>query len=231
MDFRSKVLDPSLTVYLYGIVPPAEGTNEERLRRIAEKNAERLDGLGIDALNIYDIQDEEGRNGKQRPYPFIPTVDPRHFARILREATGIEPVVFKSVVSLPRESLIPWLEETGGEYNITNLVLVGSEKSGRGYPGHTVTEAAKIADGMGFFLGGIAIPERHRDKWNEHDRMARKMEAGIRYFNSQAVGIPGNTIFMLRDYDMRCRENKIEPARVILPFVPFPPTPLDACGA
>ena len=46
----------------YGTVPPREGTSETDVRSIAEKLAARLEDSGVDAILVYDVQDEEGRN-------------------------------------------------------------------------------------------------------------------------------------------------------------------------
>ena len=43
-------------------------------------------------------------------------------------------------------------------------------------------------------LGGVTIPERHRDKGDEHIRLYEKQLSGVSFFNSQIVYSPDNVI-------------------------------------
>ena len=70
-------LDGGLTgIRLYGIAPPKLASDPERLREIAAQQVARLRVLAPDGVVVYDIQDEPGRGGQARPFPFLPTVDP-----------------------------------------------------------------------------------------------------------------------------------------------------------
>jgi len=57
------------------------------------------------------------------------------------------------------------------------------------YPGYTVTEAAKEIKKYDdrLALGGIVLPERHRDKGIEHKILLHKQESGMTFFTSQVV--------------------------------------------
>jgi len=72
-----------------------------------------------------------------------------------------------------------------------------------------------------FLLGGITIPERHRDRLDEHQRLFQKWECGVSFFTSQVVYNADNAIWMLRDYDEFCKERNKPPARIIFAFAPF----------
>jgi hypothetical protein len=69
MDLQSKLLDPSQQVLLYGTTPPRAGTPLEQIEAAADKLAARLDGLPLDGVVVYDIQDETGRTASPRPFP------------------------------------------------------------------------------------------------------------------------------------------------------------------
>src|SRR6478609_4458967 len=68
---------PRLT---YAITPPNQTTPEERRRTIAAAQSARVSSLPVDALLVYDVQDEAARNGSPRPFPFAPKFDPLSYA-------------------------------------------------------------------------------------------------------------------------------------------------------
>jgi len=70
-------------------------------------------------------------------------------------------------------------------------------------------------------IGGITIPERHRDKGDEFLRIADKTEKGMLFFTSQVVYNADNATGMLRDYDEWTKANNKEPVRIIFTFAPF----------
>ena len=72
-------------IRLYGIAPPKLASAPDRLREIAAEQVARLRLLAPEGLVVYDIQDEPGRGGEARPFPFLPTVDPDVYARKLFE--------------------------------------------------------------------------------------------------------------------------------------------------
>src|SRR5690349_24540603 len=63
-------------VLLFSVTPPKLSTAEERIKEIAEVTLERLSGLDLDGLILYDIDDESDRNPDERPFPFLATHDP-----------------------------------------------------------------------------------------------------------------------------------------------------------
>ncbi len=70
-------------------------------------------------------------------------------------------------------------------------------------------------------LGGITLPERHRDKGDEFLRIAEKTDKGMFFFTSQVVYSADNAIGMLRDYDEWIKANNKDPVRIIFTFAPF----------
>jgi len=70
-------------------------------------------------------------------------------------------------------------------------------------------------------IGGIVIPERHRDRGNEHQRLIEKVDTGVSFFTSQVVYNADNSIWLLRDYDELCKQQNKQPARLVFTFAPF----------
>lgn len=56
--FIDKIKTGETGLLLYGITPPKSETPPEKIAGIAEKIIERLNPLDIDALVVYDVQDE-----------------------------------------------------------------------------------------------------------------------------------------------------------------------------
>ena len=91
----------------------------------------RLTPLGLDGLVLYDIDDESGRNPQERPFPFLPTIDPATFrAQHLTDWTT--PVVVYRAVGKYRESdLRAWLEAQDADHALTVFVGASSRHSSR----------------------------------------------------------------------------------------------------
>src|SRR4051812_47203547 len=60
----------------YALTPPRLATSAARAQEIADSTLERLRGLELDGLVLYDIDEESDRNPEERPFPFLPTMDP-----------------------------------------------------------------------------------------------------------------------------------------------------------
>ena len=59
---------------------------------------------------VYDIQDEPGRAGQERPFPFLPTVDPEVYARDALAGLAIPKIVYRCVDAHPREAFSSWID-------------------------------------------------------------------------------------------------------------------------
>lgn len=70
-------------------------------------------------------------------------------------------------------------------------------------------------------FGAVAIPERHRDKMNEHIRLYERSQMGVLFFTTQLVYSADCAIWMLEDYDALCKEKGNIPARIVFSFSPF----------
>jgi hypothetical protein len=54
-------LRPEKFVSLYGTTPPRADAGVEAVVRAADRLTERVHGLSLDGLVVYDVQDEAGR--------------------------------------------------------------------------------------------------------------------------------------------------------------------------
>jgi len=222
MELKSKLLDRHRGLYLYGTTPPRQGASSERIFAIAEKLRARLSNLAVDAINVYDIQDEAGRTQKSRPFPFLPTIDTREYGKILKSLTDKEIINYKCVVHHPKADFETWLDECWQQFGLQYLTLVGGSTSKQSYPGATLSAASRITaeHRYDFTFGGVTIAERHISKGNEHLKLLQKTELGMKFFTSQVVYQPNATIKLLQDYCQKCQELNVSPARIILTFAP-----------
>ena len=220
-DLRSKFNDSSRGIYLFGTTPPKAGTSPEATSEIADKLLERLQHVEFDGLIVYDIQDESSRIDKPRPFPYMRTLDPRAYSKLIREKADKPVITYKSVSQRDAASFSQWLDEAWHEYGVRDTVLVGSPSSDGDIKLSLNDAYGVIKDHPDAFnLGGVTIAERHAAKGNEHERLFTKSEQGCDFFVSQAVYNAQATIDMLSSYARKCREQGIEPKRVILTFTP-----------
>ena len=221
MDLKSKLLEPSQSVLLYGTTPPRHGTPEDQVRGAADKLVARIGALPLDSLVVYDIQDEAGRTHQPRPFPFVRTVDPRHYAQLLSERSGHPAIAYKALGTTTEAEWRTWLAETRERYGLAFLSVVGRPTSGVKYP-MSLARAIRIAaaPSSGLTIGGVAIAERHTDERSESARLLAKSVEGCGYFISQTVYHAPPTQALLRDYLRDCRGAGVEPRRVVLTFSP-----------
>ncbi|EAR61853.1 putative orphan protein [Oceanospirillum sp. MED92] len=220
-DLKTKFSDSSRGVYLFGTTPPKDGIEDATVSSIADKLLERLAHVEFDGLIVYDIQDESSRIDKPRPFPFMRTLDPRAYSKLLREKSEKPVITYKSVSQRDEAAFTEWLDEAWNKYGVRDTVLVGSPSS-EGEIQLSLNDAYKVIEKhpAQYQLGGVTIAERHASKRNEHERLISKIDQGCDFFVSQAVYDAQATIDMLSSYARKCREEGITPKRVILTFTP-----------
>jgi hypothetical protein len=116
--------DASAEILLLGLTPPRKGVPSTEARQIAEVTLDRLHGLDLDGLVLYDIDDESGRNPEQRPFPYLPTVDPAIFHATYLSAWQKSVVVYRCVGKYPEQDFAEWLREV--DPGQVSSALVGS---------------------------------------------------------------------------------------------------------
>ena len=206
LSLKEKIEDTNQGVYLIGTTPPKIGTDKAQLKTIAEKLLGRLHEIEYDGVIIYDIQDESSRTNQARPFAFKQTVDPREYSHLLRDLSAQDVITYKSVAQRGVGEFKDWLSETKNDYDLQNVVLVGSPSS-VGDIKLSLPDAYKALAEQSddFFLGGVTIAERHSSKRNEHERLIEKTAQGCQFFISQAVYDAQATIELITSYARTCK--------------------------
>jgi 5,10-methylenetetrahydrofolate reductase len=227
MDFGEKLIASRDFIYLYGTTPPRAGAEEERVAGAATKLAARVKSLPLDGIVVYDVQDESERTDEPRPFPFLPTLDSRRYARLLGTLLDRPMITYKAIQHLTEDDWRGWLDETARDYGLRTLSLVGRPSTRAKGPGSgplpmSLSRATQLAaeHPAGFALGGVAIAERHGAGRSESERLHQKARDGCRYFVSQAIYHPETMIRLLADYAADCRRLGVPARRIVLTFVP-----------
>ncbi len=220
MDLKARLLDARQPVFLYGTTPPRAGALPDQVSIAADKLGERLRGLPVDGIVVYDIQDESGRTSVPRPFPFIGTMDPRKYSTLLRARTGLTPITYKALGNTDEAGWQAWLVQSA-QADLRLVSIVGRPTSGIRYP-LALSRAVRMAaeHPAGFTVGAVVIAERHNDERSEAARLLAKAVEGCGYFISQTVYHAPPTQRLLRDYLRDCRGAGVAPRRVVLTFAP-----------
>ena len=221
LSLSQKIKDPKQGVYLIGTTPPKAETPADKVERIASKLLKRLNEIEFDGVVVYDIQDESSRVNAERPFPFHATLDPRDYGQLLKKLARRDVITYKSVAQRDAAEFAAWLDHTHQDYGLHNLVLVGSPSSA-GTIKLSLTDAYQqlAQHAAPFYLGGVAIAERHANKGNEHERLIEKAKQGCEFFITQAVYNAQATIDLLTSYARTCKQQGLTPQRIILTFTP-----------
>lgn len=207
---------------LFALTPPSLATDPERVQEIADATVARLRPLDLDGVILYDIDDESERNPEERPFPFMPTIDP---AKYLVDHLGdldAPVIVYRAVSKYAPDELRAWLAGQNPERLMT--VLVGAPSSNRA--GRTSLAEAQALRGEAnpsMLMGGVAIPERHSRRDNEHLRLLAKQEAGCRFFVTQVVYDVNAAKNLVSDYHYECQSRGTQPVPLVFTF--------SACGS
>lgn len=221
--FAARLAFPERPLLLFSITPPRRNTPEEDLRRIAEVTTGRLGDLDLDALILYDIEDESDRNPDERPFPYLPTLDPARFHAGHLAAGWDRPVViYRSVGKYQPTELKQWLSDQDPDRVAT--VLVGAS-SGSKEVRTRLAEAQSLWQDTGAHLplGAVAIPERHATRGDEHTRMLRKQSAGTSFFVTQVVYDVDAAKDLISDYYYACVDRGVRPVPLVFT--------LSVCGS
>lgn len=219
---QEQIVDPQQFVTLYGSTPPRADAPAEAIASAAARLAERVSGLPLDGLVVYDVQDEHERTDIPRPFPYQPTVDPRIYAQQLQEYTGAATITYKSVGAMTEPTWINWLHEAHHRYGLGLLTLVGASTPNPPPDALSADRAMQLArtHAEHIMLGGVMIAERHTPAYRESQRLIAKAAQGCRFFISQVVYDPAPTARLLADYAQDCRQQGVTPQRIILTFSP-----------
>lgn len=217
MDLTARIRQGIGDFLLFAITPPRRTTAVERLPDIARATLDRLSGLDLDGLVLYDIDDESDRNPAERPFPFSPTIDPSQYRADHLASWQAPVVVYRAVSKYERDPMTAWIAEQDPENTLT--VMVGAASSGASAP-VSLAEAQGIRAELNpeLLLGGVAIPERHSRRENEHLRLIAKQGAGCRFFVTQVVYDLNAAKNLVSDYRYACTERGLAPVPIVFTF-------------
>lgn len=214
---KEKILNKEYGVLTYGITPPKSTNSEEKIREISMRQMERIRQLEIDALILYDVQDESDRTDEKRTFDFIRTVDPSLYANEYLKDLDVPKIVYRCVGNYDYNEFATWLKSGVDEYS----VFVGTASSGQDVK-ITLDEAyaTRKESGKQPLLGGVTIPERHLVLRDEHKRLESKVKSGCDFFVSQCVYDVAISKAFLRDYKQYFDENDLDIKPVIFTLTP-----------
>ncbi|NJB82162.1 methylenetetrahydrofolate reductase [Wenyingzhuangia aestuarii] len=219
-DLKNRIENREGGYLFYGLTPPKKSTDTEKIAGIAQRQKDRLQGLDIDGLILYDIQDETSRNNNPRPFPFMSTWAPDDYANTHLTDLEIPKIIYKSVGKLTKESLKTWLKENENSIDLTVFVGAPSKDQHVNLSLQDAYRIKKESDST-IKMGGVTIPERHFVKGDEHIRLTNKIANGCTFFISQCVYNLDNAKDMLSDYYFYTQEKGIKPMPVIFTLTPI----------
>jgi hypothetical protein len=217
VELQRRIAEGAGEFLLFALTPPRLTTEPEHARQIAAKTLERLRSVGIDGLVLYDIDDESDRNPEERPFPFLPTMDPADY--LARYLVGLEvpAIVYRAVSKYPEQGLRSWLSEQAPTHALSVFVGASSREKAvatsllRAYELRTEVRPDLL-------LGGVAIPERHTRGRGEHVRLLAKQAAGCSFFVTQIIYDVNAAKNLVSDYHYECAARDVKPAPIVFTF-------------
>lgn len=221
--FREKVLARRSGILSYGLTPPRAAHELGKLSQIAERQRAQLRSLPVDAVVLYDLQDESSRDPSPRPFAFLPTLDPFAYARDYLCDAGRELIVYRAVANHREAEFAAWLSAAEAAAEPAAVTFVGS-------PAYAQQPRDRLNLRRAYqlyaqrckrlLLGGIAIAERHAQKGDEHLRMLDKQAQGCSFFVSQAVYDSNASSRLLDDLAREAQARALSPVPVLLTVTP-----------
>lgn len=217
MSLIDRIADGSGGFLLFALTPPRSTSVGDRAQEIADATLARLRHLDLDGLVLYDIADEAARNPAQRPFPFMPTLDPAVFLADNLTSWAGPVIVYRAVGKYSAAELRTWLTEQ--DPSRVMAVLVGAATSDD-RPKLSLAEAQSLSreTNPALLVGGVAIPERHTRRDDEHLRLMAKQDAGSRFFVTQVVYDINAAKNLVSDYHYACAERGSEIAPIVFTF-------------
>jgi len=217
VDLQRRITSLRGEFLLFALTPPRLSTAPEKAQEIADITFERLEPLDVDGLILYDIDDEADRNPEERPFPFLPTMDPANYLDRHLETWRTPVVVYRATAKYTEEELRGWIESQDTATRMA--VFVGA--SSREKPVATTLRRAqqlRAEVGPDLLLGAVAIPERHTRKADEHLGLVAKQKAGCSYFVTQVVYDVNAAKNLASDYAYECNDRGLDPIPLVFTF-------------
>jgi len=219
---RQMLADAHSGILFVGITPPRRSASSAQVDEIARITLARLSSLELDGLVLYDIDDEGDRNSNERPFPYLPTMDPAVFHSEHLDDWSGSVVIYRCVGKYHAADLRRWLRSVDPDRVVS--VFVGAS-SGQKVVHTDLPQAHALRAEVrpDLVLGGVSITERYTRRRDEHLRMLSKQAAGCAFFISQVVYDVDATKSLLSDYFYACADRHLTPRPVILT--------LSVCGS
>ena len=221
--FRDKICARRAGILTYGLTPPRAAHETHKLVEIAERQRALIRSLPVDAVVLYDLQDESSRDASPRPFAFLPTLDPFRYAHDYLGDPERELIVYRAVADHDPAEFAAWLAAADKSAQPAAVSFVGS-------PARAAHAAARLSLKQAYalhaahckrlLLGGICIAERHLKKGDEHVRMLEKQALGCAFFVSQAVYDAAASEALLRDLAAAASARGVLPAPLLLTITP-----------
>lgn len=184
--FLDKIKSGQSGILTYGITPPKDGTTPEKVQEIAEKTMARIIPLDIDALVVYDVQDESARTAAERPFPFMNALDPLGFSKQYLQDIKAPKIIYRPAGKYSKEELGEWLNDIHNHQFFPVFV---------GVPAADFEVKVSLPEAYQLWqkyqdssaIGAVTIPERHAILQDEDKRILDKASSGVSFFISQCV--------------------------------------------
>lgn len=217
MDLVRRIHRSAGEFLLFALTPPRAATERERVQQIADATVARLRPLDLDGLILYDIDDEVARNPAKRPFPFSATLDPADYlaSHFTRWPTPV--IVYRAVGKYAPSDLRKWLGDQDPAQVMTVLVGAASSKA-HGLTSLAQAHALRREANPDLSVGGVAIPERHSRRDDEHLRLLAKQDEGCRFFVTQVVYDVNAAKNLVSDYHYECAARGRKPVPIVFTF-------------
>lgn len=216
---KDKIQNREAGIVLYGMTPPKENTDVQKVKEIAGKHMNRIQSLDIDGVVLYDIQDESARNEEERPFPFLPTFEPQKYSGDFLSDIDLPKVLFQVVGKHSEASLKNWMQNNINNGDLSVFIGNSSSAQSTDITMDTAYDLRKqFAPDMP--VGGVAIPERHYAKKDEHLRMTQKINQGVSFFTTQAVYNVEASKNMLSEYYYHAKATNQPLVPIMMTFSP-----------
>jgi hypothetical protein len=217
MELGQRIAERKGDFLLFAVTPPRATVSSDKAQEIADVTLRRLEPLELDGLVLYDIDDERDRNPEERPFPFLPTLDPANWLEQHLTAWKTPVVVYRAVGKYPEADLRSWLVTQDPDRLLS--VFVGAASRDK----QVATSLARAQELRAdvrpdLLLGGVAIPERHTRRGEEHLRLMAKQEAGCSFFVTQVVYDINAAKDLVSDYRYACLERGLSPVPIVFTF-------------
>jgi hypothetical protein len=217
VDLKRRIVSLHGEFLLFALTPPRLSTTPEKAQEIADITCERLGPLGVDGLILYDIDDEADRNPDERPFPFLPTMDPADYVDRHLKTWDTPVVVYRATAKYTEHELLDWIATQDTTRRMA--VFVGaSSREKRVATTLRRAQQLRAETNPDLLLGAVAIPERHTRNGDEHLRLAAKQEAGCSYFVTQVVYDVNAAKNLVYVYAYECHGRGLDPIPIVFTF-------------